>query len=57
MEEAGGRGALPLLRQQRPALEGGDDDDAEQVGRSDGAMEEAGHTAVVPSPCCDNDDH
>ena len=37
---------------------GGDDDDggAEQVGRSDGAREEVGHTAVVPSPCCDNED-
>ena len=26
-------------------------------GRKDGEMKEAGHTAVVPPPCCGNDDH
>jgi hypothetical protein len=36
---------------------GGDGDDAEQVGRSDGARVEAGHTAVAPSPCYGNDNH
>ena len=58
-KEVAAKAQVPGKGGQGPATTsctGDDNDDAEQVGCSDGAMEEGGLTAMVPSPCCGNND-
>jgi hypothetical protein len=45
-----------LFQWRTASFRGGDGNDAEQVGRSDGARKKAGHTAVVSFPCYGNND-